>query len=142
VQFLLENWNWVWVVTALASGGMLAWPALTRGAGGNGVSPAEAVRLMNREKAVVVDVSEPGEFALGHLIGARNIQLALLDASRDLPTNKALPVILVCASGNRASRAAKALLAKGHTGAVVLGGGLSAWKAANLPLETLAKKTA
>ena len=54
MQFLLENWNWVWVVTALASGGMLAWPALTRGAGGNGVSPAEAVRLMNREKAVAV----------------------------------------------------------------------------------------
>ena len=44
---------------ALASGAMLLWPALQRGAQGAAISPTEAVRLINREKAVVIDVCEP-----------------------------------------------------------------------------------
>jgi len=46
--------------------------------------------------------------------------------------------VLVCASGKRAATAAKALQAKGYANPVVLAGGLAAWKAANLPVETAA----
>ena len=46
--------------------------------------------------------------------------------------------MLVCASGKRAAKAAKALEAKGYAKAVVLAGGLKAWRAANLPVETSA----
>jgi rhodanese-related sulfurtransferase len=133
LHFLLDNWYLVLI--AAVSGGLLVWPALTRAQGGGGVTPAQAVQLINREKAVVVDVSEPGEFAAAHLIGARNVPLGQLDASRELPSNKQLPVIVVCASGNRAARAAKALQAKGHAKAVALAGGLAAWRAADLPVE-------
>jgi len=91
--------------------------------------------MMNREKAIVVDVSEPGEYAVAHIAGSRNIPLNRLDAARELPTNKTLPVILVCSSGNRAARAARALQAKGYAKAVVLAGGLTEWKAANLPVQ-------
>jgi len=136
VHFILENWYLF--VAAIVSGGMLAWPTLTRGAN-TGVSTAEAVRLINREKAIVIDVSEPGEFAAAHVGGARNIPLGALDASPGLPSNKALPVILVCASGNRAARAAKALKALGYEKAVVLDGGLAGWRAANLPVEAARK---
>ena len=61
-----------------------------------------------------------------------------LEVAPGLPKNKTLPVVLVCASGKRAAKAAKALEAKGYTKAVVLAGGLTAWKAANMPVETVA----
>ena len=56
----------------------------------------------------------------------------------ELPKNKTLPVVLVCASGKRAATAAKALQAKGYTRTVVLAGGMGGWKAANLPVEVAA----
>jgi rhodanese-related sulfurtransferase len=49
--------------------------------------------------------------------------------------NKALPVILVCATGARAQRALGTAKNLGYEKAVVLGGGLRAWKEANLPVE-------
>jgi rhodanese-related sulfurtransferase len=39
------------------------------------------VQLINREKAVVVDVSETDEFAAGHIVGARNIPVAQFDSA-------------------------------------------------------------
>jgi rhodanese-related sulfurtransferase len=123
------------ILAALASGGLLFWPMVSRVRSG-GVSPAEVVRLMNREKATVIDVSEPGEFAAGHIVGSRNIPIGRIEVAADLPKNKTLPVVLVCASGMRAAKAAKALQVKGYAKPVVLAGGLAAWKTANLPVET------
>ena len=125
------------IVVALVAGGLLLWPTIS-GARSGGVSPSEAVRLMNREKASVIDVSEPGEYAVGHIVGSKNIPIGRLEVAPELPKNKTLPVVLVCATGKRAAKAAKALEAKGYAKAVVLAGGLTAWKAANMPIETVA----
>lgn len=125
------------IVVALVAGGLLLWPTIS-GARNGGVSPSEAVRLMNREKASVIDVSEPGEYAVGHIVGSKNIPIGRLEVAPELPKNKTLPVVLVCATGKRAAKAAKALEAKGYAKAVVLAGGLTAWKAANMPIETIA----
>jgi rhodanese-related sulfurtransferase len=135
VRFFLDPLTWLLILAALTAGGLLVWPALTRARSG-GVSATEAVRLMNREKAIVVDVSEPGEYAVAHIAGARNIPLGRIEVAPELPKNKSLPIVLVCASGKRAAKAARALQVKGYTKAVVLGGGLAAWRAANLPLES------
>jgi rhodanese-related sulfurtransferase len=135
VRFFLDPTTWLLIVAALTSGALLIWPALNRARVG-GVSPTEAVRLMNREKAIVIDVSEPGEYAAAHVAGARSIPLGRLEVAPELPKNKALPIVLVCATGKRAAKAAKALEAKGYTKATVLAGGLAAWKAANLPIES------
>jgi rhodanese-related sulfurtransferase len=135
VAFFSDPIVWLLILAALVSGGLLLWPALNKAQQG-GVSPAEVVRLMNREKASVIDVSEPGEFAAGHIVGARNIPLGRLEVAPELPKNKTLPVVLVCASGKRAVKAAKALESKGYAKAVALAGGLAAWKTANLPIET------
>ena len=135
MQFFTDPLTWLLIVIAVVSGGLLVWPSLSRARSG-GVSPTEAVRLINRERATVIDVSEPGEFAAGHVAGARNVPLGRLEVAPELPKNKTLPVILVCATGNRAARAAKALQAKGYDKPVVLAGGLAAWKAANLPVES------
>jgi rhodanese-related sulfurtransferase len=132
MKFLLDNW--MLVAMALASGGMLLWPMLRGGAGG-GVDTTEAVRLINREKGVLVDVGEPAEYAAGHAAGARNVPLAQLDGAKALPTNKALPLLVLCPTGARAGRAVAQLRKAGYAGAVAVSGGTAAWRAANLPIE-------
>ena len=132
LKFLLENWYLV--AAAIVSGGMLAWPVLRGGAGG-GLAPAQAVHLINREKAVLIDVSEAEEYAAGHAVGARNIPLAQLEGHKSLPSNKALPIVLVCARGQRAARAAGTLRKLGYDKAQALAGGLAAWREAGLPVD-------
>jgi rhodanese-related sulfurtransferase len=137
MRFVLENW--FLIVAALVSGAMLAWPLL-RGStgGGSGVSTNEAVRLINREKAVLIDVGEPAEFAGGHAAGARNIPFGSLEGAKGLPTNKTLPVLVMCPSGSRSARAAAQLRKLGHERAVAVVGGTAAWREANLPIEKTA----
>ena len=121
---------------ALASGAMLVWPLIAGGMSAGSLNANGAVQLINREKAVVVDVCDAGEFAAGHVTGAKNIPLGELEAKLPgMVKNKALPVILVCASGARSSRAVAIAKKLGYEQAQALGGGLKAWKEANLPVE-------
>jgi rhodanese-related sulfurtransferase len=91
--------------------------------------------MINREKAVVIDVCESAEFSAGHVVGARSVPLAMLEGSKSLPTNKTLPVVLVCASGARARRAAATVRGLGHQRVHVLQGGMAGWRDAGLPVE-------
>lgn len=133
MQFFIDNWMLISV--AFASGAMLLWPVV-QGATSGGLSAASAVQLINRERAVVVDVCEAEEFAAGHVGGAKNVPLGQLE--RRLPEvvkNKTVPLILVCARGARANRALGVAKKLGYDKAQVLGGGMKAWKDANLPVE-------
>ena len=133
MDFLLANW--MLILVALVSGSMLLAPMLT-GGGGGGLTPAAAVQLINREKAVVIDVCEPAEYAEGHVGGARSIPLAELEAR--LPgavKNKATPLVLVCASGMRSGRAVAVAKKLGYDNAQSLSGGMKSWRDANLPVE-------
>ena len=137
MDFILQNWHLFAI--ALASGAMLAWPRLSQGAGGAmRVSAADAVHLINREKAVLIDISEPAEYAAGHAVGSKSVPLASLEGSRELPKNKALPLVVVCPTGTRAAGAVARLKKLGFENARVLAGGLNAWRAANLPVEKTA----
>ena len=132
MKFILDNWMLMSV--ALVSASLLFWP-LIKGAGG-GLTAQGAVQLINREKAVVIDVCEANEFAAGHVGGARNIPLNQLEEKLTAAVkNKALPVILVCQSGARSNRAVAIAKKLGYEQAQSLAGGLSAWKTANLPVE-------
>ncbi|QTD44726.1 rhodanese-like domain-containing protein [Ottowia testudinis] len=133
MDFLLANW--MLILVALISGSMLLAPMVT-GGGGAGISPAAAVQLINREKAVVIDVCETAEYQAGHVGGAKSIPLAELEAK--LPAvvkNKATPLVLVCASGMRSGRAVAAAKKLGYDNAQSLAGGLKSWREANLPIE-------
>ena len=121
---------------ALASGGMLVWPMIAGGMSAGSLTASGAVTLINREKAVVVDVGEIEEFASGHVGGAKNVPFSELeDKLPNAVKNKALPLILVCATGARANRALAVVKKLGYEQAQVLNGGLKAWKEANLPIE-------
>lgn len=133
MKFILDNW--MLIAVALSAGGMLLWPVIN-GAGPGALTADGAVQLMNREKAVVVDVCEPAEFAAGHVAGAKNIPLGQLEGKlTSAVKNKALPVILVCLSGARSSRAVAIAKKLGYDNAQSLHGGMGAWRSANLPVE-------
>ena len=131
MSFLIDNW--MLILIALTSGGALLWPVLSQG---KGLNPAQAVQLMNRDKAVVIDVCEPGEFAAGHILGARNVPLGQLESQ--LPQtvkNKSTPIILTCQSGARSGKAVAVARKLGYEKVQTLSGGLKAWQAAHLPVE-------
>ena len=133
MKFILDNW--MLITLALISGALLLAPVLQEASSG-GLSANDAVLLINREKAVVVDVCEPAEFAAGHIVGSKNIPLADLSSKLGAAAkNKGLPLILVCQSGARSARAMASAKTLGYEQVHSLGGGLAAWKSAGLPLE-------
>lgn len=134
MNFFVENW--VLFLAALTSGALLIWPLVKAGApGGDKVSTAQAVQLINREKATLIDICEPAEYLAGHAAGARSIPLSGLEGSGALPKNKTLPLVVVCQTGARSGRAVAVLKKLGYANAKVLSGGLGAWREANLPIE-------
>ncbi|WP_280156447.1 rhodanese-like domain-containing protein [Piscinibacter sp. XHJ-5] len=133
MKFFIDNW--FLFLAAATSGGLLLWPLLQRGVTGPKLSPSEAVMLINREKAQLIDVSEPAEYAAGHAAGAKNVPLANLETSGELPKNKALPLVVLCPTGARAARAVGILQKLGYENSRALAGGFAAWREANLPVE-------
>jgi rhodanese-related sulfurtransferase len=134
VDFVVQNWYLF--LAAAVSGALLMWPSLGKGGtGGERVTPSQAVQMMNREKAVVVDVCEPGEYAAGHVPGSRNVPVGSIGPSADLPKDKTRPVLVMCATGARASRAAASLRKLGYEKVHPVAGGLAAWREASLPVE-------
>jgi rhodanese-related sulfurtransferase len=131
VKFLLDNW--MLITVALASGLALIIPTLGKG---SGLSPQDMVQLMNREKAIVIDVCEPDEFARGHVIGAKNLPLGQLeDKLAQLVKNKSSQVVMVCQVGARSARAAASARQLGYENVQSLAGGLKAWQAASMPID-------
>jgi len=134
LKFIQEN---IFLIAiAFVSGGMLVWPLVRRGAGGASVSTLEATMLINQKDAIVVDVREPGEYAQGHIINARNIPIGEIEARvKEIERFRERAVIMSCATGNRAGSAAGILRKHGFTSVVNLSGGIAAWQQAGLPTE-------
>lgn len=133
MKFIVDNW--MLLLMAFVSGGMLVWPMVRRSTAAGAVGTQEAVRLINREKGVLLDVGEPAEYAAGHAAGARSVPFGALEGNAALPTNKGLPLIVLCPTGARAGRAAALLRKAGFDRAVALAGGTAAWREASLPIE-------
>jgi len=132
VEFFANNA--LWIGLAIGSGVMLVWPTIKRGAGA-AISASDAVILINRSHAVVLDVRDDAEFAAGHIAEAKHIPLSQLpERIKELNKFKERPVLVYCESGARASKAA-AILAKNEFKQVQqLQGGIRAWQDAKLPL--------
>ncbi|MHB1512223.1 MAG: rhodanese-like domain-containing protein [Acidiferrobacter sp.] len=131
--FVIAHW-YLFVALVIVGGLLAAGSALDGGSGGQKVTSQEAVQILNRKAAVIVDVREPQEFTSGHIARAINIPLGQMAArSQELKKYKEKPVILCCASGARSARAAALLRKEGFTDVRNLAGGMSAWRGANLP---------
>ncbi len=134
MKFVMENIWWIGLM--LGSGAMLLWPML-RGStsGAKDVSPAEAVLLINRENAIVLDVREESEFAAGHIPDAKNIPLSkLAERINELRKFQQKPVVVNCQTDMRSAKAFGQLKEAGFTNLYNLRGGLNAWNEAKLPV--------
>ena len=103
--------------------------------GFKGVSPAQLTDLINRENALVVDLSASSDFEKGHIPGSRNVAPSQFDPESKLLTSaKQLPVVVVCRNGMASAGAAKRLKKAGFENVSWLDGGIAAWQQADLPL--------
>ena len=99
------------------------------------VGPQQAVMLINRKDAVVVDIRDKKEFDAGHIVDSINIPLAKLKQRvTELKKHKEKPVLVVCKLGQHAGEAVKTLEESGHSEVIRLAGGITEWKAQSYPL--------
>jgi rhodanese-related sulfurtransferase len=99
------------------------------------VDPAGLTALINRQDALLVDVSAAADFEKGHIAGAKNVQMSQFDAdNKILAKVRDLPVAVVCRTGNTSADAARKLAKAGFKQVHWLDGGIAAWTGAQLPL--------
>ena len=103
--------------------------------GSKGVGPQQAVMLINRSDAIVVDVRDKKEFEAGHIVDSINIPLAKIDQRiTELKKHQEKPIIVVCKLGQHSGVAAKKIQEAGHEQVYKLSGGVTEWKAQSMPL--------
>lgn len=129
--------NWLLILVAFASGAMLVWPLVQRRMSPvKSVGTSEAIRLINSNDAVMLDVRDAKEREAGRIPNAVQIPLSeLANRSSELAKYAGKPVVTYCASGNRSAGANAALAKAGVTDVYNLSGGFRAWKDAGLPVE-------
>jgi hydroxyacylglutathione hydrolase len=119
-------------LAGILAGGIASWQAAGH--------PAAATPLLvpgQVDPAAVIDVRQAGEYAGGHLPGARNIELGSL--AHQAPDLAGLPVVTMCGHGERAATAASVLERAGYAAVAILPGGPPHWtEATGQPLESSA----
>jgi rhodanese-related sulfurtransferase len=96
--------------------------------------------------SLLIDVREPAEFQKNHIDGAAHLPRGLLEfeihklvgtffGDADVPEHKC-PIIVYCGTGGRSALSAQSLQSLGYQDVKSMAGGLTAWKAANLPLTS------
>ncbi len=101
-----------------------------------GLTPAGAVRLMNDEDVVVVDVREPSETVGGKI--AKAIQIPFSSMSKrigELDKHKNKTLLVYCKTGARSGAACRELSKSGFDKVFSLNGGIAAWQEAHLPIS-------
>ena len=99
------------------------------------VLPSEAVRLINKEDAMVLDIREANELEQGSIIDSKHVALSILPEKLDgLSRNKDQPILVICKTGNRTTQACKLLLKNSYSNVFGLKGGITAWVNDQFPI--------
>lgn len=130
-EFVVNHYILVSIFVAL----LLALFVLESRRGGKKVSAQQAVNLINRDEAIVVDIRDRKEFNEGRITGSIHIPLnAIKERSGELKKHQDKTVIVVDKMGQHAAMAVKLLNAEGYSNVVRLSGGIGDWRGSNLPL--------
>lgn len=122
------------VALAIALGLLVILEFIKLKQGAQQISPALATQMINHQNALVLDIRNADAFASGHIIDAISIPFAELENKyKKLDKSKAQPILIACATGQEASRAAHLLMKNGFN-IFTLAGGIRGWKEANMPL--------
>jgi rhodanese-related sulfurtransferase len=126
---------WYAAGAAVAALLVIVYELRTRNENVSAVSPQDVVRLMN-QGAVIIDLRPGDAFATGHVAGARQMSgEQILQAGDTLKKQKEKVLVVYDDTGSLGAAAVRQLAAQGFTKAFNLRGGISAWRAENLPLS-------
>ncbi len=100
--------------------------------------PAEEAKkaLDSKEKAIFLDVRDPGEFAAGHIPGAMNISRGTLEINvwNAIPDQSA-KIYVYCKTTGRSALATKTLNELGYKNAVLVDAQYADWVKDGYPVE-------
>ncbi len=125
------------VLVCVASAAMLLWP-LIQGVvtGAKDISVQQAVQLINRRDAIVLDVGDAAEYAAGHIANSRHIPAGEIEKRlKELNKFKNRPIVVSGRGGNRAVSACALLKKNGFQEVFPLKGGVAGWQQASMPIE-------
>ncbi|SFM78168.1 rhodanese-like domain-containing protein [Marinobacter zhejiangensis] len=130
-EFIVNHYVLVSVFVAL----LAALFALESRRGGQKLSAQGLIALLNRDEAVVVDIRERKEFSEGRITGSVHIPLSTVkERASELKKHEGKQIVIVDKMGQHAAMAVKTLNEQGFENVVRLNGGITDWKANNLPL--------
>jgi rhodanese-related sulfurtransferase len=114
----------------------LAWEVARLGRKWKEIGTLEAVRLINREDPIILDVSNSTDFAKGHINGATHMPPSRIEAgNQQLFKQKERPVLLYCQRGQISPQMANRLVKLGFSQVYMLSGGLTQWVSDNQPVS-------
>ena len=100
------------------------------------LSPAGLTGLINRENPLLIDLSSLADFEKMHVPGAKHVAMSQFDPEKkELAKTKDMPVVVMDKDGRgNSAKAAQRLVKAGFEKVYILGGGVLAWHAAQLPV--------
>ncbi|MDR1425282.1 MAG: rhodanese-like domain-containing protein [Azoarcus sp.] len=133
MEFLQQNL--FWAALAVCSGTWLLVETIRQARDKSMATPLEAILLINREDATIVDVRATGDFEKGHMPNARNLPLVDLERRRaELDKFRTKPLLICCSDGVQTGKAIAALKKAGFEKLYGLRGGLYEWGKAGQPI--------
>ncbi len=114
----------------------LAWEVARLGRKWKEIGTLEAVRLINREDPLILDVSNSTDFAKGHIAGATHMPPSRIEAgNQQLLKQKDKPLLVYCQRGQISPQMANKLVKLGFDQVYMLSGGLTQWISDNQPVS-------
>jgi rhodanese-related sulfurtransferase len=99
------------------------------------VSPTEA-NQQQKQGALLIDVRESDEYAMGHARGAIHLSRGVLELRiENLVPDPSTPIVCYCGGGSRSALAADSLQKMGYTNIASMASGFRGWREAGLPSE-------
>ena len=135
IEFVTNHWDLflaLAIILAMLMGNTLG----SRLRGYKQIEASDAVRILNHEESVMLDVREDSEVAEGMILDAIHIPLGkLADRMDELANSREKAIIVSCRSGHRSAAACAKLRKEGFETVYNLRGGVMAWQNAGLPLQ-------
>lgn len=136
LDFVAEQWLLVAAFIVLSYLLLRSWllPSLS---GIRNVNVNEAVRILNDDDSLVLDVRLEKEYLASHIKGSMHIPLGALAARlAEIKKFQDRPVVVTCQTGNRSLQGAQILKKQGFEQVSNLAGGLNAWMQASMPVAS------
>ena len=131
LRFIIEQWVlvvalFVCIIMLIRNENQKSGPAL---------SPQQAIKIINQENGIFLDVRDFREFKDGHIVAAINIPFnKLLEQLSQIEKYKDQPIVVVCKMGHQSGAGCKQLKSEGFQRVFKMTGGMFEWNNLQLPI--------